>query len=210
MWAQVEQQALATTLREAGPDQDTLCAGWRTRHLAAHLYLRAHQPWRLLGLASTDGVDELAEECRDVSRYEQVIEDFLQQPAWPWRLGQLGRMDDLGNLVEYVVHHEDVRRAGADPAPPRALPADLSEAIWAKFARMSVGFYLPAPVGVVLTVPGRPRMQVRVRPGADPVRVAGAPTEQALYAMGRRDQAQVELRGSTAQVQRFTDWISAR
>lgn len=208
MWAQVEQQALAATLRQAGPEQDTLCAGWRTRHLAAHLYLRGHQPWRLLG--GNDSVDELAEECRDVLRYEQVIDQFLQQPSWPWRLGRLGRMDDLGNLVEYVVHHEDVRRAGDDPAPPRTLPPQLEAAIWATVAPMAVGAYLPAPVGVLLTVPGKPRLQKRARPGADPVRVVGPPVEQALYAMGRRDRAQVQLRGSTAQVRRFADWLSGR
>ncbi|WP_148239515.1 hypothetical protein [Ruania zhangjianzhongii] len=119
-------------------------------------------------------------------------------------------MNDLGNLVEYVVHHEDVRRAGDDPAPPRTLPPELNAAIWARFAPMSAGFYLPAPVGVLLTVPGSPRMQRRARPGADPVRVVGPPVEQALYAMGRRGQAQVQLRGSTMQVQRLADWLSAR
>lgn len=210
MWAQVEQQALAATLREVGPEHDTLCAGWRSRHLAAHLYLRGHQPWQLLGLPGTAGMDDLAQECTDVTRYEQVIDDFLVRPSWPWRVTQLGRMDELTNLVEYVVHHEDVRRAGDDPAPPRAVPPQMAEAIWSMFARMSISFYLAAPVGVVLMVPGRPRLRVRVRPGGDPVRVVGEPVEQALYAMGRRDQAQIELRGSTAQVQRFADWVSGR
>ena len=210
MWAPVEQQALAATLREVGPEHDTLCAGWRSRHLAAHLYLRAHQPWQLLGLPGTAGVDELAEECRDPARYEQVIDDFLAQPRWPWRVARLGGMDEATNLVEYVVHHEDVRRSGDDPAAPRSVPPQMSAAIWSKFARMSAGFYLAAPVGVVLAVPGDPRRQRRVRPGGDPVRVVGAPTEQALYAMGRRDQAQIELRGSTTQVRRFRDWLSER
>lgn len=209
MWAQVEQQALARTLQQVGPEQDTLCAGWRTRHLAAHLYLRAHQPWQLLGLSRGTGVDELAEECRDVTRYEQVIEQFLQQPSWPWRLGRLGGLDELGNLVEYVVHHEDVRRAG-DALPPRVLPPEMVAAIWARFAPMAVALSLPAPVGIVLMVPGQPRMRRRARPGADPVRLVGQPVELALYAMGRRDQAQVELRGSTSQVQRLTDWLSER
>lgn len=207
MWAQVEQQALAATLREVGPEHDTLCAGWRSRHLAAHLYLRAHRPLQALG---SDGVQELAEACRDRTRYEQVIDDFLAQPQWPWRLNRLGAMDDLTNLVEYVVHHEDVRRAGDDPAQPRTMPPAMTAAIWSKFARMSSVFYLPAPVGVLLTVPRQPQQQVRVRPGADPVRIVGTPTEQALFAMGRRSQAQIELRGSTAQVQRFTDWLSGR
>ena len=208
MWARVEMQALAGTLRAAGPEQDTLCAGWRTRHLAAHLYLRAHQPWQLLGLPGTSGVEELAEQCRDAARYEQVIEAFTGPVRWPWRLSRTGPVDDLTNLVEYVVHHEDVRRAGPHPAPPRSLPPEQRAQVWAKFARTALGFYLSAPVGVLLMVPGRPAF--RARPGGDPVRVVGEPVEQALYAMGRRPQAQVELRGSTAQVETFRRWAAAR
>ncbi|HAP89500.1 MAG TPA: TIGR03085 family protein, partial [Arthrobacter bacterium] len=33
-------EVLAETLLAAGPDAPTLCRGWRTRDLAAHLYLR--------------------------------------------------------------------------------------------------------------------------------------------------------------------------
>ncbi|HLS62918.1 MAG TPA: TIGR03085 family metal-binding protein [Ruania sp.] len=208
MWARVEMQALAGTLRAAGPERDTLCAGWRTRHLAAHLYLRAHQPWQLLGLPGTSGVEELAAQCREVGRYEQVIEEFTGPVRWPWRLSRSGPMDDLTNLVEYVVHHEDVRRAGPDPASPRLLPPEQRAQVWAKFARTAVGLYLSAPVGVLLMVPGG--STVRARPGGDPVRVVGEPVEQALYAMGRREQAQVELRGSTGQLEKFRRWVAAR
>ncbi len=208
MWAQVEMQALAATLRAAGPDQDTLCAGWCTRHLAAHLYLRAHQPWHMLGLPGGAGVAELAQECRDHGRYEQVIEAFTGPVRWPWRLSRTGLVDDLANLVEYVVHHEDVRRAGPAPAPPRTLPPAMVHAIWATFVRTAPGFYLPAPVGVRLVLPGGSTF--RARPGGDPVRVVGEPVEQALYAMGRRQQARVELRGSTAQLVRFRRWADGR
>ena len=36
--------ALAEALLAAGPSADTLCAGWETRHLAAHLVLRENSP----------------------------------------------------------------------------------------------------------------------------------------------------------------------
>lgn len=208
MWAQVEQDALTATLQAAGPEQDTLCEGWRTRHLAAHLYLRARKPWQLLGLPGTVGVDELAAECTDPARYQQVIAEFAGPMPWPWRATRTGALNELTNLVEYVVHHEDVRRAGEQALPPRSLPPEMTAAIWSKFARTSIGFYLAAPVGVLLMVPGGPRL--RARPGGDPVRVVGTPVEQALYAMGRREHARIELRGSTAQVERFTEWVSGR
>ncbi|WP_022916463.1 TIGR03085 family metal-binding protein [Ruania albidiflava] len=208
MWAQVEMQSLAETLHAAGPDRDTLCAGWRTRHLAAHLYLRAHQPWQLLGLVSGGGVAELAQQCQDPARYHELVDAFTGPVRGPWRLSRSRVLDDLTNLVEYVVHHEDVRRAGPDPAPPRSLPPEQRAQVWAKFARTALGFYLSAPVGVLLMVPGAPTF--RARPGGDPVRVVGEPVEQALYAMGRRPQAQVELRGSTTQVEKLRRWAAGR
>ena len=39
-----ERQVLCDLLSEVGPDARTLCAGWRTRHLAAHLVLRERRP----------------------------------------------------------------------------------------------------------------------------------------------------------------------
>ena len=35
--AQSERQQLCDLFEEVGPDQDTLCEGWTTAHLAAHL-----------------------------------------------------------------------------------------------------------------------------------------------------------------------------
>ncbi|MDQ6739627.1 MAG: TIGR03085 family protein, partial [Actinomycetota bacterium] len=43
-------EVLAETLLAAGPDAATLCAGWRTQHLAAHLYLRERNARVGLGL----------------------------------------------------------------------------------------------------------------------------------------------------------------
>ena len=38
--AQRERSALVSTFRQVGPDAPTLCAGWTTRDLAAHLVVR--------------------------------------------------------------------------------------------------------------------------------------------------------------------------
>src|ERR1700744_5490681 len=42
--AQQERAALAALLDETGPDSPTLCEGWQTRDLAAHLVLRERRP----------------------------------------------------------------------------------------------------------------------------------------------------------------------
>jgi len=42
--AQRERSALVSTFRQVGPDAPTLCAGWKTRDLAAHLVIRERRP----------------------------------------------------------------------------------------------------------------------------------------------------------------------
>jgi len=42
--AQDERHALCDLLADVGPDQPTLCAGWQTADLAAHLVLRERRP----------------------------------------------------------------------------------------------------------------------------------------------------------------------
>ena len=43
-WIDLEREALAAAFRTAGPDAATLCTGWATRHLLAHLVQRENQP----------------------------------------------------------------------------------------------------------------------------------------------------------------------
>ena len=39
-----ERQLLADLFLEVGPEAPTLCAGWTTTDLAAHLWVREHRP----------------------------------------------------------------------------------------------------------------------------------------------------------------------
>ena len=43
-YARPEREALCDLLTDLGPEAPTLCAGWRTRDLAAHLVLRERRP----------------------------------------------------------------------------------------------------------------------------------------------------------------------
>ncbi|MBK5248372.1 MAG: TIGR03085 family protein [Actinomycetales bacterium] len=208
-WNQQEQDALTKSLRDAGPDASTLCEGWRTRHLAAHLYLRGHEPWRLAGMVvpwARDGLEELVQrtgdEAREPEAYAELLDRFTAPPtgANPMRLFSQ-RATEAANLVEYVIHHEDVRRAGDDPSSPRELPAAMQDAIWAQSARMASLGYRSCPVGVVLVVPDGPRRVVRK--GSTSVAVTGAPVELALFGAGRREQARVRITGDPEAVAAF-------
>jgi uncharacterized protein (TIGR03085 family) len=50
MYANEERKALADALQAAGPDAPTLCEGWQTRDLAAHLVLRERRPDAAAGI----------------------------------------------------------------------------------------------------------------------------------------------------------------
>lgn len=53
-WSEAERYALAATFREVGPGAPTLCAGWRSEDLLAHLVLRETRPW-VIGLDRLSG-----------------------------------------------------------------------------------------------------------------------------------------------------------
>ncbi|MDQ1696273.1 MAG: hypothetical protein QOJ03_1626, partial [Frankiaceae bacterium] len=49
-WAAHERTALADVLAELGPNAPTLCEGWATKELAAHVYVRVRRPDAALGV----------------------------------------------------------------------------------------------------------------------------------------------------------------
>src|ERR1700743_2358756 len=49
-YARDERLALCALLDRTGPDAPTLCEGWRTGDLAAHLVLREHRPDAAVGI----------------------------------------------------------------------------------------------------------------------------------------------------------------
>ncbi|WP_231955700.1 TIGR03085 family metal-binding protein, partial [Occultella aeris] len=212
MWSPREKSALVESLRKAGPTAPTLCEGWQTRHLAAHLLLRGQEPWRLTPRpwapdAADRLIDDVADGLRERAAYTDAVETFAAGPdgANPMRLVR-GRADEAMNLLEYVVHHEDVRRGGAEPLPPRELPASMLDDIWRRLGQFSTFAFRSAPVGVVQVVPGNRRR--RARAGAVSVALTGGPVEQTLFAMGRRGAAQVQVTGTPDAVAAFEAWAA--
>lgn len=200
-WDHVELEALLETLRSTDPEAPTLCEGWQARHLAAHLFLRRHQPWQSFRQQPDSRFAELAEQAADPAVYATVIDDFAKPPA-SLSLQALpdGPLGMQTNFVEYVIHHEDLRR-GAGPVPPRRLPAPFSDALFERIGLLARAGLRSVDVGVVLVVPGGRRRVVRKSP--DAVAVVGAPVELALVASGRRRAADVEILGEPAAVETF-------
>jgi len=194
---QRERAALCALLLEVGPDAPTLCGDWTTADLAAHLVVRERHPMALPGIllgGRFEGATEraMAREL-DGHGYEGGVERVRTgPPPGPLRLRPVGR---LANTVEYVVHHEDVRRpAGGGPRPD---DAELQDAVWSLLRRGARLLVAPARLGST-------GLRL-VRPGHDPIRASGTgeggavlrgdPVEVLLHLYGRRAVADVELTG---------------
>ena len=206
-WHPVARSALALALRDAGPDAPTLCTGWRSRHLAAHVVLRESAPLVAAGAAlpplnphAERRIAELAERSADWAGYAGLVERVARGPA---RWSPMSRMGEGANLLEFFIHTEDVRR-GAGTAQPRSLEPEHVEALWTRLSRAATLLYRKSGVGIVLVVPGGPRRAVR-RPRGDAgtVVVRGEVGELALHAFGRAGAAHVDVLGDPADVEQL-------
>lgn len=188
--AQRERAALVETMRGVGPDAPTLCEGWTTRDLAAHLVVRERRldaaPGIVVpGLASYTA--KVQDQVAESSDWPELLDKIASGPPIfsPFKL-----LDPLVNLNEMFIHHEDVRRA--QPGwEPRVLDPSMVNALsrpLAVMARMSMG-KVPARV-TLRTLDGK--TVVTVGSGAA-VTVTGAPEELLLFSVGR--EARVDIDG---------------
>jgi uncharacterized protein (TIGR03085 family) len=205
--ARDERLALCALLEQTGPAAPTLCDGWTTLDLAAHLVLRERRPDAGAGIM----IGPLAGHTRRVQQgltrresFEGLISAIRIGPPRVSLFGLPG-MDERANLVEFFVHHEDIRRGSPGWADRKVTPA-LSEALWRRLG-MARFILRKAPVGVELvrdditTHPGQGRVRITAKARTPVVTVTGAPGELTLWTSGRRGAAQVRLDGTEAAVQ---------
>src|SRR5215468_2340200 len=106
--AHADRVRLCDLLDEVGPDAPTLCEGWTTRDLAAHLVARERRPDSVPGLVAEPfaGWSEKVRTGELRRPYTELV-DLLRSgpPRWSplgWPAG-----DRLGNTHEMFVHLED-------------------------------------------------------------------------------------------------------
>lgn len=189
--AQEERQALCALFEEKGPLAPTLCEGWTTADLAAHLYVRERKPLASPGIVLrplAQITERAMERAKAELGYQALVQAIRTGPPLPWSL-----VDSTVNTLEYFVHHEDVRRAdgGVEPREDER----LDTALWALLGRMSLLFAARLRgIGLELVAPGFGARTVRsAKPG---VVLRGGPQEIVLYLVGRKAAARVELEGS--------------
>lgn len=197
-----ERQQLCDTFAEVGADAPTLCEGWSTRDLLAHLLARERRPDAAAGIA----IPALAKRTRQImdhyarKPWDDMIEEF-RGGAPLWSFFGVPVVGDWLNLVEFFVHHEDVRRA-REKWEPRPENAALEDAIFTCLRLGARLLFRKCPVGVLLRSAGRD--DIVARKGESSVVLVGLPTELSLVAYGRpSDVARVVIQGSPDDVGAF-------
>lgn len=204
---QRERHELCDLFEQVGPDAPTLCGDWTTMQLAAHLVVRERD---LLGAPGIivpwfAGLTERRMEAQEAGHGYQGLIDLVRSgpPFGPMKIPPVRY---AANLVEFFVHHEDVRRpAGLAPRTDRP---ELQDALWGLLGRMAPLMVRKAGVsGVALRLvrtdgPGGER---RVGKGPDEVAISGSAGELVLELYGRRTTAEVTYEGPTDAVTRVQE-----
>jgi uncharacterized protein (TIGR03085 family) len=213
-YSREERLALCALFDETGPDAPTLCEGWTTGDLAAHLVLRERRPDAAAGVAGgplAGYTARVQHRLRQRIPFPELVRMIRSGPPHLSVMALPG-MDERINAVEFFVHHEDVRRA-ADGWEPRALGSGESDMLWGRL-RMARFMLRKAPVGVELARddvgpatdnPDGVPYRITARNATPAVTVVGSPAELTLWVMGRRAAARVRMDGIQAAVTKLAE-----
>jgi uncharacterized protein (TIGR03085 family) len=150
-----------------------------------------------------------------LARWTDHVRDDTARDAYPdlvrrvragaprWNPMAIGSVDEALNALEYLVHHEDVRRAQPSWTPRDLAPAAVAE-IWKRGVRAARLGLRHAPVGVALAPPAA--QAVLVHKGSPVVTVRGEPLEVVLWSYGRTTVANVKLEGDPGAVEALDAW----
>jgi uncharacterized protein (TIGR03085 family) len=188
--AQQERQTICDLFVELGPDAPTLCEGWRTADLAAHLVVRERRPDSGPGLVwppLAGYTDKVRRAVLDRTPWDTLVETVRRGPPMLLR-----PFDGPMNTVEFFIHVEDVRRAQSG-WEPRAIAPELADALWARVGPGGMAKKVGATI--VITSPGR----AEKRSGTGPtLTLAGDPGELTMFGAGRQRAARVDISGDEA------------
>ncbi|MEC3993489.1 TIGR03085 family metal-binding protein [Actinacidiphila sp. DG2A-62] len=197
-----ERLLLADLLEQSGPDAPTLCEGWTTLDLAAHLVVRERRGDAAAGIVIPQLADRLERVRREYAArpYAELVRLFRSGPPRlsPFALKQV---DEAANGVEFYVHGEDVRRAAKDWTP-RVVDPVFADSIWSRLERTARLLARRSPVGLVLRRPDG--QTVVAHKGSPVVTVTGEPAELAMFVSGRQSVARVDLQGEDAAIAKAT------
>ncbi len=210
--AQTERASLADLFAELGPDQPTLCAGWDTGDLMAHLLVRERRLDAALGMFVKPLADWMAHVSAGFARRPWTDQIHLLRTGPP-PLSPLGwgSMDDKANSMEMFIHHEDARRGQPD-WQPRELSQDTRDQL-IKMITSPLALRSLRRAGVPVTArltgePGQREMPINLVPAKEidgagnslsGVVLLGGVAEILLWLSGR-SQVRLEFEGDPAAI----------
>lgn len=202
--AGAERRTLCDLLERLGPDAPTLCEGWTTSHLAAHLVVREGRPDALPGLVLPGPAARWTGRLERRAQQQEGYADLLARLRAGPPLGVFGLpgFAEAGNVHEFFVHLEDVRRAqpGGAPRAPGELPPGLPDALWSRLRLLGPVLYRSVH-GAAVSLRDAESGRVVTLGRRDPrATLTGAVPELFLYSYNRKSAAQVELSGPEAAV----------
>ena len=189
-----ERRLLCDLLVAKGPDTPTLCDGWLTRDLAAHLVLRERNPVAAAGIVlGGPFAANLARAMERKSRYtayDELVATVRRGPPLPFR-----PLDAPINTAEYFVHHEDVRRGAGDTIPRDDDEVRAVDRVLARGLRHRARFLAHRLRGAGLEIVVAGGETIRARKGEPVATLRGQAGELVLFLMGRKAAAHVEVDG---------------
>lgn len=198
--AQRERAALVETLRAVGPEEPTLCDGWNTRDLAAHLVIRERRLDAAPGILIPFFAGHTAKVQEGVARRTDWDELVGKVASGPPVFSPFKLLDAVANVAEMFIHHEDVRRVRPD-WETRSIEPALASTLRRTLPLMARLTLAKVPGRVVLRTPDCKTVLTTGR-GQD-VTVTGRPEELLLFSAGRK--ARVEFDGDDSAVQAVRD-----
>jgi uncharacterized protein (TIGR03085 family) len=198
-----ERTLLCALAQQLGPGAPTLAGDWTVKDLVVHLLLREGS---LAGVGVVvrplAGVLDRASAKRGGEDLPTLVRKLRHgPPAYsPFAIPKVG---SFLNLLEFFVHHEDIRRA--QPGwEPRTLPPETEDGIWRSIRMTGRALVAKAGVGVgVVAQRSDTGERAVLRKGEPQVVLRGLPSELTLYLFGRKPQARVVLDGDAAATERL-------
>jgi uncharacterized protein (TIGR03085 family) len=195
---EAERASLCDTFERLGPDAPTLCEGWTTADLAAHLVVRERNPLAGPGIVLGGpfaSYTASAMEKEKAKGYEVMLATLRGGPP-----AYVKSTMAAVNVNENWIHHEDARRANGDA--PRAEDPDVAAVLTGVVKR--TGRFATRrlkPCGLALEIPAPLDRMIIVRAGHPTAVMHGAIGECVLYLAGRRDAAVVTLEGDPVAIE---------
>ena len=197
-----ERAELCDLFEQLGPDAPTLSGEWTTADLSAHLVVRERDLIGAPGILIpwfAGATNKRMEHQLRRHGYQGLVDLVRSGPPFgPMKIPQVRY---LTNLIEFYVHHEDVRRAnGGEPRDDRP---ELDDALWSLLGRMAPLMVRKAGVsGVRIVLRRDDGQQHTAGRGDDEVVIEGPAGELVLELYGRRSVARVAYAGPDAAVER--------